>query len=143
MAALLTPEESPHRLDDSGGHEAEAASLTSMTLTIRSESFHDEIQNGEKEFGTRVGDEHRWVVPRAQRVAHILKWASEAAERADHVIIKRENCAPLLPRCASAPGASLACPHIWVADPPLGTRPDPAPQLTRGRGAFLIRRRLR
>jgi len=56
-----------------------------------SESFHDEIQTGEKEFGERRGEEHRWVVPRAQRVATMLKWASQAAERADHTIFKREN----------------------------------------------------
>lgn len=56
-----------------------------------SESFHDEIQVGNRTFGERVGEEHRWIVPRHERVAAVLEWASEAAKRADQKIVEREQ----------------------------------------------------
>ena len=46
---------------------------------------------GNRTFGERVGDEHRWVVPRHERVAAMLEWASEAASRADKKILDREQ----------------------------------------------------
>jgi len=56
----------------------------------RSESFHDDIQQGLKPFGSRDGTNHKWHVDPEERMHAILEWADAAAHRADDKLMERE-----------------------------------------------------